>query len=97
MPEPLKPVIVPPTAVISAAEKSVADSLSVKVMVAFSPILRADLLLTIEIVGATVSMVIGVASDPATLALPNTSVKVLAATEIAPEAVELAAGVNVAM
>ena len=87
----------PPVAVTSLDEKVVDDSLSVKVMVAVSPLLRDDLLLVMEIVGATVSIVIGVASEPATLPLPAVSVNVAAATEIDPGVVESASGVNVAV
>ena len=72
-------------------------SLSVKVMLAVSPILSADLLLAIAIVGASVSMAMGVASEPAVLPLPAASVNELAATEMLPGVVELAAGVNVAL
>ena len=97
MPDPVKPEIVPPTAATSVAVKSVADSLSVKVIVAVSPLLRVALLLVIEIVGATVSIDIGVASEPATLALPAGSVKVAAATDTEPGVVDPAFGVNVAV
>ena len=96
MPEPLKLESEPPETTTSAAEKSAEDSLSVKVMVAVSPLLRAALLLVIETVGATVSIEIGVESEPARLPLPAGSVKVLTATETVPGAVELALGVNVA-
>ena len=97
MPEPLKLEIVPPTATTSAAVKDVDDSLSVKVMVAVSPALRAGVLLVMEIVGATVSTVSVGESWPATLALPAGSVNVPAGTEIEPGVVELAVGVKVAV
>ena len=45
----------PPVTVISPAAKSVDDSLSVKLTVAVSPALRADLLVATAIVGTTVS------------------------------------------
>ena len=86
----------PPVAATSAREKSVDDSLSVKVIVAVSPLLRLALLEVIVTVGATVSTVIEGESDPVRLPLPGASVKVLAATETAPGAFELAVGVNVA-
>ena len=92
----MKPDSVPPTAVMSLAVNWIVASLSVKVMVAVSPILRLALLLLIATVGAIVSIAIGVASEPATLPLPAVSVNALAATEMVPEAVEVAAGVNVA-
>ena len=92
----MKPEIAPPVTATSAAVKSVADSLSVKVMMAVSPLLRAALLLLIATVGATVSIVIEGVSVPVTLPLPAASVKLLVVTEIAPGAVELAVGVNVA-
>ena len=56
-----------------------------------------ETLLPIEIVGATVSIAMGVGSENAVLPLPAASVKELAATEIVPGAVELTAGVNVAV
>ena len=93
----MKPEIVPPTAATSASVKSVEDSLSVKVMVAVSPLLSADALLTMEIVGATVSTVSVGESWPARLGLPAASVNVLAATEIEPGVVELAVGVKTAV
>ena len=95
-PEPLKPEIVPPVVVTSAWEKSTVESLRVKVIVAVSPLLRADLLLLIAIVGASVSIVIGVVSEPAVLPLPAASVNAFEATEIVPDTVELTVGVKVA-
>jgi hypothetical protein len=72
-------------------------SLSVKVIVAVSPALRAVLLLEIKMVGAMVSIVSGVASEAAALALPAASVRPLAATETWPGVVDSAVGVNVAV
>ena len=72
-------------------------SLSVKVIVAVSPALSAALLLAIAMVGTTVSIAIVGEKEPAVLPLPAASVKVVAATEIAPAAVEPAVGVNVAV
>ena len=94
MPAPAKLEIVPPTAATSATVKSVEDSLSVKVMVAVSPLLSAAALLTMETVGATVSTVRVGESWPAMLGLPAASVNVPAATEIEPGVVELAVGVK---
>ena len=61
-----------------------------------SPALRVALLPVIEIVGATVSIVIDGAREPAALGLPAALVKAAAATETVPTPVELAVGVNVA-
>ena len=52
-----------------------------------------ELLLSVAIM----AMVIGVAIPPARLLLPAASVKVAAATEIEPGAVELAVGVKIAV
>ena len=90
----MKPERVPPVTATSATAKSVAGSLRVKVMVAVSPLLRAALLEEMATVGATVSMEIGGESAPVASPLPAASLKALIATEIAPGAVELAAGVN---
>ena len=92
----MKVEIVPPVTVTSAAVKSAEDSLSVKVRVVVSPLLRRALLEVMATVGSTVSMEIEGASDPVTLPLPAASVKALAVTEMTPGAVELAVGVNVA-
>ena len=97
MPEPVKPEIRPPKLAISAAANVDEVSLSVKVMVAVSPIFRAALLDAMVTVGATVSIESEGVSTPATLLLPAGSVNVLAATEMEPAVVELAAGVNVAV
>ena len=66
-------------------------------MVAVSPSLRAALLLAIVIVGASVSIAIGVGSENAVLPLPAASVNELPATEMVPGTVEFTAGVNVAV
>ena len=87
-----------PPATARLARLNVTDgSLRVKVMLAVSPILRADLLLTIEMVGASVSMAMGVGSENIVLPLPAASVNELAATVIVPATVEFTAGVNVAV
>ena len=96
MPAPAKPESVPPATVTSDCVKSLEGSLSVKVMVAVSPILRAALLLTIVTVGAMVSIVIVGESAPAMLPLPAASKNALLATEIEPVVVELAFGVKIA-
>ena len=55
MPDPAKLDKVPPTVVISVAVKSADASLSVKVRVAVSPILKVVLLEAMVMVGAVVS------------------------------------------
>ena len=60
------------------------------------PALSVVVLEVIAIVGATVSTAIAGESEPAVLSLPKESVNVAAATEIVPEPVKLAVGVNVA-
>jgi hypothetical protein len=52
VPEPVKEVMVPPLMLRSPETRSVADSLSVMVNVAVSPLLRAEALLVIVAVGA---------------------------------------------
>ena len=71
-------------------------SLSVNVIVAVSPALRADLLVATATVGATVSIEMDGDSAPAVLSLPAASVNVAAATETVPAAVDPAVGVKVA-
>ena len=71
-------------------------SLSVKVIVAVSPILKVVLLEAIVMAGATVSTVMEIVLD-AVLRLPAPSVKVLAATLIVAVAVLLVFGVKVAV
>ena len=66
-------------------------------MRAVSPLLRDALLLVIATVGATVSIVIGGESDPATFVLPAASVNLPAATETLPDRIEFAVGTNVAV
>ena len=90
----VKLVTVPSIKVRSSTVKSVDGSLRVKVIAAVSPALRAALLLVIDTVGATVSILIDVASAPAVFPFPTESLKTLAATEIDPGAVELAVGVK---
>jgi hypothetical protein len=87
----------PPVAVISPAAKSVAASLKVNVMVAVCPLRSEATELVMVTVGATVSMVIGVARLPVVLPLPTVSVNVLAATVTVPLAVELGDGVKTAV
>ena len=87
---------VPPVAPTSASVKSVLDSLSVNVIAAVSPTRSAPLEVAICTVGATVSIRIGGASAPATLAFPAASVNTPAATDTIPSAVELSVGTNVA-
>ena len=80
----------------SAAVKSVEALLRTNVMFAVLPAVSEETLDWIEIVGATVSIVIDGAREPAVLGLPAASVKAAAATETVPTPVELAVGVNVA-
>ena len=98
MPDPATPESVPPVTVTSPAAKLVLASLSVKVMVEVcEPPTEVGAAMMDRTVGATVSMVIGVARPPARLSLPAASVNELAATEIKPGAVELAVGVKIAV
>lgn len=72
-PLPAKLEIVPPETVISEAVKVVEASLSVKVKVAESPVMRLVLLVLKAIVGTTVStekMTELLASEPSALAFP---------------------------
>ena len=87
---------VPPVAVTSAAANVVDDSLSVKVMVAVSPLLRAALLLVIVTVGATVSIVIDGVNTLVLFVLPAASEKPPARTETEPATVEFTFGVKTA-
>ena len=97
-PEPVNPESVPPARVMSLDEKSVAGSLSVKVIVAVWPARREAALEEMETVGRVVSIVIdGESEAAAVLALPAASVNLPAATETVPGAVELGVGVNVAV
>ena len=73
-----------------------AASLSVKVMVAVSPILKVVLLEAMVMVGAVVSTVMEIVLE-AMLLLPTPSVKVLAATLILAGVVLLLVGVKVAV
>ena len=90
----------PPVTVKSAAVNVVEVSLSVKVRVVVSPVIRLVLLALNAIVGTTVStakvMVLFV-SEPSALALPAASVKTPLATLTVPVAVLLAVGVNKAV
>ena len=97
MPEPAKPESVPPATTTSAAVKLVDVSLSVNVIVAVCPALSDDALDVIAIVGATVSITIGVESEPAAFGLPVALVNASAATEIVPGVVDPAVGVKVAL
>ena len=97
VPEPVRFVSDPPVTVTPDRPKVGRASLSVKVMVAVSPIFRAALLLAIEMAGTAVSIVSDGVNWPATFALPAESVKVLAAIETRPGAVELAVGVKTAV
>ena len=97
---PLKLERVPPETVISEAVKVVEASLSVKVKVAESPVMRLVLLVLKEIVGTTVStekMTELLASEPSALAFPMALVKTPVATLTTPLVVLLAVGVKVAM
>ena len=100
VPLPLKLDSVPPETVTSAATKLVEASLSVKVRVVVSPVIRLVLLALNAIVGTTVStakvMVLFV-SEPSALALPAASGKTPLATLTVPVAVLLAVGVNKAV
>ncbi|NBQ91877.1 MAG: hypothetical protein EBT96_10925, partial [Betaproteobacteria bacterium] len=78
----------------SPTTKSVAASLSVKVIVAVSPDFRVVLLEVIVIAGKAASIAIGVASEPAVLPLPAASEKAAAATETVPDPVKPAVGVK---
>ena len=83
---------------MSARAKLVEGSERMKVTVAVCvPPMELGAATIESTVGATVSMVIGVAIPPARLLLPAASVKVAAATEIEPGAVELAVGVKIAV
>ena len=84
VPEPEKAESVPPVTSTSAAVKSVAGSLRVKVSVAVSRALRLGLLDAMATEGATSSIVIEGVSVPAVLALPATSAKDPAATPTVP-------------
>ena len=97
---PAKLEIVPPATVTSEAVKVVEASLSVKVKVAESPVIRFVLFALKEIVGTTVStekVTELFASEPSALAFPMALVKTPVATLTTPFAVLLAAGVKVAM
>ena len=87
----------PPKTATSPSVNVVELSLSVKMIVAASPALSAALLLATPMVGAMVSIAIGVASEAAALALPAASVSPLAATETWPGVVDPTVGVNVAV
>ena len=95
VPDPVKAERAPPAIVTSAEEKSMEDSLRVKVKDAVSPAFREDLLEVMRTVGITVSTVIEscVAGE---LLLLAASVKVLARTLMVAELVLLVAGVKVA-
>jgi hypothetical protein len=97
VPLPANPESVPPVTTTSVAVKVDDDLDSVKVMVEVCEPPSDARLEAMATVGATVSMVIGVARPPARLSLPAASVKVAAATEIEPGAVELAVGVKMAV
>ena len=81
---------------ISLAIKSEAPSLSVKVMVAVSPIRKAVLSEVMVMVGAAVSTVMEIVLE-AVLGLPAPSVKVLAKTLMLAGVVRLLMGVKVAV
>ena len=96
VPLPAKLEIVPPATVTSKAVKVVEASLSVKVKVAESPVIRFVLLELKEIVGTTEStekVTELFASEPSALAFPMALVKTPVATLTTPFAVLLAAGV----
>ncbi len=86
----------PPTVGVTLAKVEEA-SLSVKVIVAVSPIFSLGVLLVIVTVGAAVSIVIGVVRVARALVLPAASVRALGATEMEPGVLELLVGVNVAV
>jgi hypothetical protein len=83
-------------ALIAEDEKVVEGSLSVNVSVAVSPIPSRVLLDVITTEGATVSVTIGGASDPAALGLFAASKNFFAATEMVPGTVEPVSGVKTA-
>ena len=95
VPDPVKAEREPPAKVISAEEKSMEDSLRVKVKLAVSPDFREDLSEVMRTVGITVSTVIE-SCVTAALLLPAASVKVLAWTLMVAGVVLLLAGVKVA-
>ena len=95
VPDPVKAEREPPATVASADEKSVEDSLRVKVRVAVSPDFSEDLLEVMSTVGTTVSMVME-SWEAGELLLPAASVKVLAWTLMVAGVVLLVAGVKVA-
>ena len=91
-----KPLSVPLLVTTSPAAKPVGASLKVKLMVAVSPALSADLLLVMASVGARVSMaMVGVV--PAPPLLPAASVYRLEATVMLALAVVPTVGVKVAV
>ena len=93
-----KPPTVPPVKLMSSIAKLAEGSDSVKeTMEVRVPPMELGAATMERTVGATVSMVIGVAIPPARLLLPAASVNVAAATEIEPGAVELAVGVKIAV
>ena len=98
MPLPANAESVPPVTTTSPVVKFIDGFDSVKETVEVCvPPTEVGAAMMDSTVGATVSMVIGVAIPPARLSLPAASVKVAAATEIEPGAVELAVGVKMAV
>ena len=95
-PVPPKPESVPPETVTPVWVKVEEFSLSVNVIVAVWPMPRVVLSLVIATVGTTVSIG-SVRRIDARLALPAASVNLPAATDICPDAVELAVGVKMAV
>ena len=100
VPLPAKLERVPPETVISEAVKVVEASLSVKVKVAESPVIRFVLFELKEIVGATVSTTkasVLLASAPSELRFPAASEKTPLATLTTPVVVLLTVGVKSAV
>ena len=97
MAEPENPESMPPVTETPEAVKFVDASLSVNVIVAVWPARSETALEVIAIVGATVSIRIGVESEPAALGVPAALVNAPSATETVPGVVEPGVGVNVAL
>ena len=87
----------PPVTVTSLAVKVVEGFVSVKLIVAVSPALRADLFDAIAMPGTTVSITSGGARLPAVFGLFTESKNIFSATVTVPGTVELANGVKVAV
>jgi hypothetical protein len=96
-PDPANEESFPPATTTSSTPKEVEDLLSMKVMLAVRAERSTGRSVVIATDGSTVSIKIGLVSDPAVLLLPAASLKVPAATEMVPDVMELAVGVKVAM